>query len=60
MERIKKGQTARDEEVFQFFDELRKKGTRDPRKAIEAVCAEFGIEQRIAVIYMQRYTKCFM
>lgn len=59
MERIKKGATAKDEEVFQFLDELRRKSVKDPSKAIAAMCQEFGIEQRIAVIYMRRYTSCF-
>lgn len=59
MERIKKGQTAKDEEIFQFWDELRKKGIKDPSKAIDAAKFEFKLEERIAVIYMQRYVKCF-
>jgi hypothetical protein len=59
MERMRKGQTGAEEEVFLLWDELRKRGMRDPKAAIFAAKKELGIEDRIAVIYMQRYTRCF-
>lgn len=59
MDRIRKGQTGQEEELFQLWDEMRKKGIKDPAKAIKAAAEEFGIEARIAVIHMQRYTKSF-
>jgi hypothetical protein len=59
MERLRKGQTGAEEEVFLLWDELRKRGVKDPKAAILAAKKELGIEDRIAVIYMQRYTRCF-
>lgn len=59
MDRVLKGQTSQEEELFQLWDEMRKKGIKDPAKAIKAAKHELGIEERIAVIHMQRYTRSF-
>lgn len=59
MERTLKGQTHKEEELFEFWDSLRKRGSMRPEAAIKAAHEEFGIENRLLVIYMQRYTKCF-
>lgn len=59
MERLRKGNTNKEEELFEFWDSLRKRGSMRPEAAIKAAHEEFGIEERILMIYMQRYTKCF-
>ena len=59
MERLIKGNNSQEEELFEFWDSLRKKGSMRPEAAIKAAHEEFGIENRLLVIYMQRYTRCF-
>lgn len=59
MDRIGKGQTFKEEELFQMWDDMRKKGIKDPAQAIRAAKEEMGIPERIAMIHMQRYTRCF-
>lgn len=59
MERIRQGINKKEEEIFRFFDELRRKRFREPKAVILALQAEMGIEPRLGVIYLQRYTKAF-
>lgn len=59
MERIYKGLTSKDEEIFRFFDDLRASGIKDPAKAVKLLKEEFGIEERLGVIHMRRYTSLF-
>jgi hypothetical protein len=59
MERTQKGNSNKEEELFQLWDEMRGKGIRNPGLAIRAAKEELGIEERVAAIYMQRYVKCF-
>lgn len=59
MERLRKGTSSKEEELFTFWDSLRKRGSMSPEAAIKAAQAEFGIENRFLIIYMQRYVKCF-
>lgn len=59
MERLIKGNNSQEEELFEFWDSLRKKGSMRPEAAIKAAHEEFGIENRLLSIYMQRYVKCF-
>lgn len=59
MERLRKGKTSQEEELFEFWDSLRRKGGMRPEVAIQAAHAEFGTEKRLLLIQMQRYTRCF-
>ena len=59
MERLIKGNNSQEEELFEFWDSLRKKGSMRPEAAIKAAHEEFGIENRLLMIHMQRYTRCF-
>lgn len=59
MERLKRGNSSKEEELFEFWDSLRKRGSMRPEAAIKAAHEEFGIEKRLLAIHMQRYVKCF-
>jgi len=58
MERLLKGRTPQEEEIFCFLDEQRKLKVK-PWDAIKLLAKEFNMEERIAAIWMQRHTSCF-